>query len=113
MAETSSDRDVESDQQSISKPTELEVLPDVYNTGAKIERAEDTYRVYAGLVDRPSRGEIWVWYLYGLCSYFVLTTLLPVIFPLIIGYIVKPQEPSQGWSKTRKGFVCGLDEMDV
>lgn len=106
MAET--DRHVES----LSKPTE-EVVPDVHNTGAKIERAGDAYRLYAGLVDMPSKGEIWVWYLYSLCSYFVLTTLLPVIFPLIIGYIVKPEEPRQGWSKTRRGFVCGLDEMEV
>ncbi|KAJ0110857.1 hypothetical protein Patl1_03622 [Pistacia atlantica] len=80
MAGTSNDRDVESDQQSFSKPTE--VLPDVHNTGAKVERAGDAYRVYAGLVDRPSRGEIWAL-------------------------------PGQGWSKTRKGFVCGLDQMDV
>lgn len=34
--------------------------------------------------DPPTRPEVMGWYVYGLCTYFVVTFLIPVLFPLIV-----------------------------
>ncbi|KAK6137233.1 hypothetical protein DH2020_029022 [Rehmannia glutinosa] len=55
-----------------------------------------------------------VWYLYGLCSYFVHTVLIPIVFPLIISQTVPyPPEPHQGWLRSHKDLKCKQNEMQL
>ncbi|XP_072967610.1 uncharacterized protein [Typha angustifolia] len=56
----------------------------------------------------PTRIELVGWYIYGLCSYFVLAVLVPVLFPLIISQIApSPDSPPY----TIKGVACSRKEM--
>ncbi|XP_073301787.1 uncharacterized protein [Primulina huaijiensis] len=88
--------------------------PDVQNVGMKIQRGADMYKAYGGIEEKPTRGEILIWYLYGLCSYFVHTVLIPIVFPLIISQTVPgAPEPDQGWLKSHKGLKCKQTEMQL
>ncbi|CAI9772072.1 unnamed protein product [Fraxinus pennsylvanica] len=81
--------------------------PDVHSVGVKIERAREIYKAYAGVEEKPAKSEVLGWYFYGLCSYFVHTVLIPIVFPLIISQTVSdPPEPPQGWSKNYMGLKC-------
>ncbi|PIA50403.1 hypothetical protein AQUCO_01300856v1 [Aquilegia coerulea] len=64
------------------------VTPDIHNVSVKIKRANDFYNDFAGIEEQPSNGEIILWHIYSLCSYFVHTVLVPIIFPLIVSQIV-------------------------
>ncbi|KAK1567419.1 hypothetical protein Q3G72_012012 [Acer saccharum] len=87
---------------------------DVQNTAMKIERGREAYKGYVGLEEKPSKVEIWGWYLYGLSSYFVLTIFVPVVFPLIISQISSsPQHPVLGWNNTSIGLVCTSQQMQL
>jgi hypothetical protein len=78
----------------------------------KIERAREIYGAHTGTVGKPTTGETWLWYLYELCSYFIHTTLVPVLFPLIISQIFhSPAEPAGDLVMNRKGLLCGADQM--
>ncbi|KAG2676771.1 hypothetical protein I3760_12G067900 [Carya illinoinensis] len=87
--------------------------PDVQNMAMKMERAEKAYMKYEGQQEgKPAGLEVWGWYLYEFCSYFVHSVLIPIVFPLIISQVVsRPPEPEQGWSKNSRGFVCTQKEM--
>lgn len=88
--------------------------PDLHNVAMKIKRAREVYRAYGGIEDKPTKGEVLVWYLYGMCSYFVHTVLIPIVFPLIISQTVPfPPEPAQGWLKSYKGIKCKQNEMQL
>ncbi|KAL9177388.1 hypothetical protein ABFS82_01G055200 [Erythranthe guttata] len=89
--------------------------PDVRNVGMKIKRAQEMHKAYGGgIEDKPSKGEVMTWYLYGLCSYFVHTVLIPIVFPLIISQTVPyPPEPPQGWLTSYKGLKCKQSEMQL
>ncbi|KAJ3690912.1 hypothetical protein LUZ61_020076 [Rhynchospora tenuis] len=77
----------------------------------------DTYSypyLYASVVpeDPPSPLELAGWYIYGFCSYFVMTVLLPVLFPLLITQVAFP--PSDLTSATMislRGHSCSQREM--
>ncbi|KAJ9135009.1 hypothetical protein P3X46_032233 [Hevea brasiliensis] len=121
MGETSID-DVESYQESASVPGEDAkyhvqdmATPDVPNTAMKIERAREIYEsAYTDIVVKPTNEEVWIWYLYELCSYFINNTLVPVLFPLIISQILKlPPEPARGWDLSRKGLSCSQKETKL
>ncbi|KAK6263385.1 hypothetical protein QUC31_009201 [Theobroma cacao] len=87
---------------------------DDHDISLKMERAREAYRTYSRLEPKPERREIWAWYAYELCSYFVHTALIPIVFSLIIGQIVDlPSEPPQGWSKSDKGLTCKISEMQL
>ena len=68
----------------------LSSTPDVHGAGAKIKRAKMAYEAYAGGGERPGKLEVFGWCFYGLCSYFIHTVLIPVVFPLIISQISMP-----------------------
>lgn len=89
--------------------------PDVQSMAMKMERAEKAYMVYEEQEGgNPAGLEVWGWYLYEFCSYFVHSVLIPIVFPLIISQVVsKPPEPAQGWSKNSRGFVCTQKEMKL
>ncbi|KAB2053840.1 hypothetical protein ES319_A12G214100v1 [Gossypium barbadense] len=88
---------------------------DVGGTSMKLERAnKEAYSTYSRVEHKPTRQEIWAWYAYELCSYFVHTVLIPVVFSLIIGQIVEePTEPLRGWSESAKGLACKINEMKL
>ncbi|CAK7356031.1 unnamed protein product [Dovyalis caffra] len=88
--------------------------PDVHNTAMKIERAREVYGAYTGTVGKPTKGETWLWYLYELCSYFIHTTLVPILFPLIISQIFhSPPEPAGDLIMNKKGLLCGANQMKL
>lgn len=88
--------------------------PDMHNVAMKIQRAREAYKEYVGNQEKPSKGEVFGWYFYGLCSYFIHTVLVPILFPLIIGQTVpKPPEPQQGWLRSYKGFECSEKKMQL
>lgn len=85
---------------------------DVHRTGQQIDRARDAYRDYAAVEEKPSKVEVFGWHLYGFCTYFVQTTLIPVLFPLIISQTVSDvPEPPQGWNRSFRGLPCSQKEM--
>ncbi|WOG90022.1 hypothetical protein DCAR_0209263 [Daucus carota subsp. sativus] len=115
MEETS---DVEGGEQARhSKVMEEEVkdadTPDMQSVSMKLERVKEVYAEYEGHQERPSKGEVMLWCLYGLCSYFIHTVIIPILFPLIISQIFTAPEPSQGWEKSFKGLSCTKKEMQV
>ncbi|XP_039052019.1 uncharacterized protein LOC120193652 [Hibiscus syriacus] len=76
----------------------------------KMEMAKEAFRAYSGLEHKPPRHEIWVWYAYELCSYFVHTVLIPIVFSLIISQVVdEPTEPR----RSPKGLTCMAGEMKL
>ncbi|KAK1368294.1 Interleukin-15 [Heracleum sosnowskyi] len=118
MAETTDVEGVEgSEQGRLSRVLEEEVTdletPDVHSVSMKLERAKEVYREYGGIQDKPSKGEVILWCFYGLCSYFLHTVLIPILFPLIISQIFKTPEPWQGWEKSFEGFSCTKKDMEV
>lgn len=77
----------------------------------KVEK--DSYEVY-GVLGHPRKGEVWLWYLYEVCSYFIDTVLIPVLFPLILSQIIDtPPEPARGWSTSPKGLLCRPKQMHL
>ncbi|OMO93454.1 hypothetical protein COLO4_16886 [Corchorus olitorius] len=88
---------------------------DVHDISMKMERTtKEDYTTYARLEPKPSRAEIWAWYAYELCSYFVHTALIPMVFSLIIGKIVDlPSMPPQGWTTSSKGLTCKINQMQL
>lgn len=90
--------------------------PDLHNRAVKILRARETYN--GGYNDevgeKPSRFEVFGWYLYEFCFYFVQTVLVPVVFPLIISQLQKqPTVSLQEWNKTHPGTHCSQKEFHL
>jgi hypothetical protein len=77
----------------------------------------DTYSypyLYASVVpeDPPSPIELAGWYIYGFCSYFVMTVLLPVLFPLLITQVAfPPSDLSASAVLSLRGHTCSQREM--
>ena len=95
------------------KESEIE-MPDVHNVGEKMRQASDAYKHFAGIEAQPLKMEIILWYVYGLCSYFIHTVLLPIVFPLIISQMVSlPPPPEQGWTQSSKGMYCRGQELQL
>ncbi|CAK8561702.1 unnamed protein product [Lathyrus sativus] len=64
--------------------------------------------------EKPSRYEVWGWYLYEFCSYFVQTVLIPVLFPLIISQLqILPTDPVQEWQNDHHGMLCSDKEIHL
>ncbi|XP_042033829.1 uncharacterized protein LOC121780323 [Salvia splendens] len=84
--------------------------PDSHNVAA-----QDMYKAGGGgggLEEKPSKAEVLGWYMYGLCSYFVHTVLIPIVFPLIISQTVSdPPPPPQGWERSYQNVTCKHTEM--
>lgn len=89
--------------------------PDVHSAGLKIKRAGDAYEAYAGLEEKPTKVEVFGWCFYGLCSYFIHTVLIPIVFPLIISQIASKWPDDNVKLPTElkmidKGVVCSHKE---
>ena len=88
---------------------------DVKNTAMKILGAREAYRdAYEEMQDKPSRFEVFGWYFYEFCTYFIQTVLIPVVFPLIISQLQHlSTDPLQEWLKTHPGSVCKDKEITL
>ncbi|XAR70705.1 hypothetical protein NMG60_11027656 [Bertholletia excelsa] len=88
--------------------------PDVNGVGMKFQRAQEAYKVCAGVQDKPTKVEVVGWFFYGLCSYSIHTVLVPIVFPIIISQIFPDLPmPKQGWEKTSMGLACKKKEMQL
>ncbi|KAL5082016.1 hypothetical protein RYX36_010437 [Vicia faba] len=90
--------------------------PDLHNRAVKILRAREAYN--GGYNDevgeKPSRFEVFGWYLYEFCFYFVQTVLVPIVFPLIISQLQKqPTVSLQEWNKIHPGTHCSQKEFHL
>ncbi|CAI9095183.1 OLC1v1031067C1 [Oldenlandia corymbosa var. corymbosa] len=99
------------------RPTPVEDVegmstPDFHNVGMKLQRAKQVYEIYAETQEKPASSEVFGWYFYGFCSYFIHTVLVPILFPLIIGQTLHdPPAPPHGWLTSYKGFQCTEKQM--
>ncbi|KAI4343299.1 hypothetical protein MLD38_027825 [Melastoma candidum] len=101
---------VEDEEMAVRDEEEVEELPPSppRNVEAAKKTAEvtgDVYNENLGIDDKPSRVEVIGWYLYEFCSYFIITVLIPIVFPLIISQTVGLPEsvsPVHGSSCTDK-----------
>ncbi|OIW10708.1 hypothetical protein TanjilG_16080 [Lupinus angustifolius] len=89
--------------------------PDLQHRAMKILRAREAYNGYDEEVgEKPPRFEVWGWYLYEFCSYFVLTVLIPIVFPLIISQLQQlPPDSLQDWNKNHQGLICSQKETHL
>ncbi|PON41819.1 Major facilitator superfamily domain containing protein [Parasponia andersonii] len=89
--------------------------PDVHEAGIKIQRAKSAYEAYAGHEEKPTKVEVFGWCFYGLCSYFIHTVLIPIVFPLIISQIASPMPDDITQRNIKvmngKGYICTHKEM--
>ncbi|KAE8055738.1 hypothetical protein FH972_012560 [Carpinus fangiana] len=86
--------------------------PDVQSAAMKMERAKEAYNGYAGNEEKPASVEVWSWYLYEFCSYFIQSVLMPIVFPLIMSQIAsRPPEPENGASFNSRGLLCRNKEI--
>lgn len=98
----------------VTMDNDVAVMPDVHDTGMKIERAREVYAEHLSIEEKPSKVEVYSWYLYGLCSYFIQTVLVPIVFPLLISQIFKRvPPPTQGWYRSFRGLACDKNEMTL
>ncbi|XVE65376.1 hypothetical protein DITRI_Ditri07aG0175800 [Diplodiscus trichospermus] len=119
MAEESSE--IQSNQELVQGPEskDEEIInrstSDVHDISInKLERAKEDYSMYSRIEHKPERLELWGWYAYELCSYFVHSALIPIVFSLILAQIVKGHnEPFQGSTKSPKGLTCMMTEMQL
>jgi hypothetical protein len=86
--------------------------PDVQSAAMKMERAKEAYKGYAGNEEKPASVEVWSWYFYEFCSYFIQSVLLPIVFPLIMSQILSwPPAPEDGASFNSRGLLCRNKEI--
>lgn len=85
---------------------------DVSKREGKGARSKEIYMAYTRDEDKPGGLEVWGWYSYGFCSYFILSVLVPVVFPLLISQVV-PDPPGvvkEGFVNS-KGLFCRRKEV--
>ncbi|KAJ4829436.1 hypothetical protein Tsubulata_006631 [Turnera subulata] len=88
--------------------------PNYYTNNKESSSSSSSSGANLVLLGRPSNREVWLWYLYDLCSYFIHTTLVPVLFPLIISQILKlPADSSTNKLINSKGILCGGKQMNL
>ncbi|XP_054775980.1 uncharacterized protein LOC129284501 [Prosopis cineraria] len=71
---------------------------------------------YQVMEDKPSKFEVMGWYLYELCSYFIQTVLIPLVFPLIISqlqHLPSNPDPVQDWHFHHPGLTCPDKEIHL
>nr|KYP58007.1 hypothetical protein KK1_004297 [Cajanus cajan] len=79
-------------------------------------KGEETYSYeHEDIGDKPSSFEVWGWYLYEFCSYFVQTVLIPVVFPLMISQLQHlPMDPVyDSWFLNHSGITCAQKQINL
>ncbi|KAK9148452.1 hypothetical protein Scep_007209 [Stephania cephalantha] len=89
--------------------------PGDHDVSMKMERARESYGEFEGGEDQqPSNGEIFLWYLYGLCSYSIQTVVVPIVFSLIISQVQSPLPKNlSGRGLTSKGLSCTMKQLKL
>ncbi|XP_008813158.2 uncharacterized protein LOC103723864 [Phoenix dactylifera] len=90
--------------------------PDIREAPENPDRLKEDARKesQAKLEDPPRSLELVGWFVYGLCSYFVYTVLIPILFPLLIvqrASLTSDLPPPPAY--TSRGVVCSPDEMTL
>lgn len=100
--------------QTVKEDEEQMATPDVHDVGMKIEKAMEAYREYGGFEEAPTKVEVFTWYLYSMCSYFIHTVLMPIVFPLFVSEIQPhgSETPNRSFQNER-GLTCKTREMDL
>lgn len=88
-------------------------FPDLQDTATKIERATAVYKAYGRFEEAPAKMEVFTWYLYAMCSYFIQAVLIPIVFPLFISEIRSHGNIPKESFKNSRGLTCYLGEMDL
>ncbi|KAJ0968048.1 hypothetical protein J5N97_024965 [Dioscorea zingiberensis] len=88
--------------------------PDIHGVPEQLERARKAYKDHANdggssyKTQSSSDGK----FLYGLCTYFIQTVLVPVLFPLIITQVASPTAGvSPSLTQTSRNIQCAKQEM--
>lgn len=122
---TAPDIEIVQESTSTSKPVAKgNDTPDVQSTETKVEmvkqKSKETYKEHENLRDdddeeeKPGSVEVVGWYVYGFCTYFIHSVLIPIVFPLIIAQTVSgPPQPVQGWDMSPRGLVCTEKESKL
>ncbi|RZC94229.1 hypothetical protein C5167_021469 [Papaver somniferum] len=89
------------------------VTPDV-----KRRRTKRLFNEFGGTEELPTNFEIYTWYLYGLCSYFIITFVIPLLFPLIISQVVSSSSSpaashvqARNLESLKDNLHCRVNEM--
>lgn len=96
----------------------------VPDSGMELAHAEKACKAYGGVEEKPGRGEVLGWYFYELCSYFIHTVLLPIVFPIIISQAVADPDKvltateaaladSKSLAVSGMGFQCKHRQMQL
>ncbi|XP_057748776.1 uncharacterized protein LOC130967758 [Arachis stenosperma] len=71
---------------------------------------DDEYNEEIVVGEKPSRLEVWGWYVYELCSYMVQSVVIPVVFPLIISQLQQLSTDDETlryqWINNHHGMPC-------
>ncbi|KAI3931177.1 hypothetical protein MKW92_050966 [Papaver armeniacum] len=97
-----------------------DLTPDVRVAPVKRRRFKSVLNEFGGTEEFPTNFEIYTWYLYGLCSYFILTFVIPLLFPLIISQVVSSSPNSsashlqaRNLESLKDNLHCRLNEMNL
>lgn len=112
MAITAQDQELIPARRAVEEDIASYSTPDVHSASMKIQRAREAYKEYAGHEEKPQKVEVLSWYFYELCSHFILTVLVPIVFPLILTQIVKLPESWDDLS-TKSGATCTHKEINL
>lgn len=109
---TAQDRELIPARRAVEEDIASYTTQDVHGASMKIQRAREAYKEYAGLEEKPKKVEVLSWYFYELCSHFILTVLVPIVFPLILTQIVKLPE---SWDdlRAKSGATCTHKEINL
>ncbi|RHN41746.1 hypothetical protein MtrunA17_Chr8g0369331 [Medicago truncatula] len=95
----------------------IEAEPSIvlHSKSKKVVKSRDNSNEFEGSIgEKPSRYEVWGWYLYEFCSYFVQTVVIPVLFPLIISQLqILPTDPVPDWQNSHHGMICSDKEIHL
>lgn len=112
MAITAQDQELIPPRRAVEEDIASYSTQDVHGASMKIQMAREAYKEYARLEEKPKKVEVLSWYFYELCSHFILTVLVPIVFPLILTQIVKLPESWDGLS-AKSGVTCTHKEINL
>lgn len=93
---------------------EVPEKPDRQEDDARRELETPETNMHAKLEDPPRElGQLIGWFVYGLCSYFVHTVLIPILFPLLIIERAAPTSDLTPPAHTSRGVACSPEELNL
>ncbi|ERN15579.1 hypothetical protein AMTR_s00048p00148250 [Amborella trichopoda] len=74
-----------------------------------MERANRSYREYAGVEEKASKREMVTWYAYNLFSHFIPAVLIPIVFSLMVGQML----PKPSVDGDLQSLHCSVKETEL